>query len=81
LGDNTLISFIWPKQNEDLVKQLQEQKSTVFAMDCIPRTLSRGQTYGKTLCTHKQNELNMSCTEGSLSKALSPLFSVNDLTG
>lgn len=45
MGDKTLISFIYPKQNEDLVKQLQDQKATVFAMDCIPRTLSRGQTY------------------------------------
>jgi len=45
IGDKTLVSFIWPKQNEDLVKQLQDQKATVFAMDCIPRTLSRGQTY------------------------------------
>lgn len=45
LGDKTLISFIYPKQNEELVKQLQDQKATVFAMDCIPRTLSRGQTY------------------------------------
>ena len=45
LEDRTLISFIYPKQNESLVKQFQDQKSTVFAMDCIPRTLSRGQTY------------------------------------
>ena len=46
LGDNkTLISFIWPQQNKDLVQQLAAQKSTVIAMDCIPRTLSRGQTY------------------------------------
>uniref|UniRef100_A0A7S3PZT4 NAD(P) transhydrogenase, mitochondrial n=1 Tax=Chaetoceros debilis TaxID=122233 RepID=A0A7S3PZT4_9STRA len=45
LGDKTLISFLYPKQNEELVKQLQDQKATVFAMDCIPRTLSRGQTY------------------------------------
>jgi len=44
-ADKTLISFIWPNQNKDLVKQLQDQKATVFAMDCIPRTLSRGQTY------------------------------------
>ena len=28
-----------------MVKQLEDQKSTAFAMDCIPRTLSRGQTY------------------------------------
>ena len=40
-----MIGFIYPKQNEDLLKQFQDQKSTVFAMDCIPRTLSRGQTY------------------------------------
>jgi NAD/NADP transhydrogenase alpha subunit len=45
LGDKTLVSFIYPKQNEELVQQLQTQKATVFAMDCIPRTLSRGQTY------------------------------------
>ncbi len=45
LGDKTLVSFIYPAQNKDLVKQLEDQKATVFAMDCIPRTLSRGQTY------------------------------------
>lgn len=45
LEDRTLISFLWPKQNEELVKQLEAQKATAFAMDCIPRTLSRGQTY------------------------------------
>lgn len=46
MGDgNTLISFLYPKQNEELIKQLQEKKATAFAMDCIPRTLSRGQTY------------------------------------
>ena len=45
LDDRTLISFLYPKQNEDLVQQLQDQKATAFAMDCIPRTLSRGQTY------------------------------------
>ena len=45
LDQRTLISFLYPRQNEDLVKQLQDQKATAFAMDCIPRTLSRGQTY------------------------------------
>ena len=45
LGDKTLVSFLYPAQNKDLVKQLEDQKATVFAMDCIPRTLSRGQTY------------------------------------
>mmetsp|Transcript_21046 Transcript_21046/g.26576 ORF Transcript_21046/g.26576 Transcript_21046/m.26576 type:complete len:1056 (+) Transcript_21046:151-3318(+) len=45
LGNKTLVSFIYPAQNKELVKQLEDQKATVFAMDCIPRTLSRGQTY------------------------------------
>jgi H+-translocating NAD(P) transhydrogenase len=45
LEDRTLISFLWPKQNADLVQQLQDQRATALAMDCIPRTLSRGQTY------------------------------------
>jgi NAD(P) transhydrogenase len=45
LGDKTIVSFLYPRQNEALVKQLEGQKATSFAMDCIPRTLSRGQTY------------------------------------
>jgi NAD(P) transhydrogenase len=45
LESRTVISFLYPNQNEALVKQLQDQKATAFAMDCIPRTLSRGQTY------------------------------------
>jgi len=45
VGDRMLLSFIWPAQNPDLMKQLQDQKATVFAMDCIPRTLSRGQAF------------------------------------
>ncbi|MBL4763206.1 MAG: Re/Si-specific NAD(P)(+) transhydrogenase subunit alpha [Gammaproteobacteria bacterium] len=38
----TLISFIWPAQNEDLLKQLAERKVTVLAMDSVPR-ISRSQ--------------------------------------
>jgi H+-translocating NAD(P) transhydrogenase len=45
LEDRTIISFLYPKQNIELVQQLQDQKSTALAMDCILRTLSRGQTY------------------------------------
>lgn len=45
LGNKTIISHVYPAQNKNLVKQLEDQKATVFAMDCIPRTLSRGQTY------------------------------------
>ena len=44
VGDRTLLSFLWPAQNPDLIKQLQEQKATAFAMDCIPRTLSSART-------------------------------------
>ncbi|MCY4192036.1 MAG: Re/Si-specific NAD(P)(+) transhydrogenase subunit alpha [Rhodospirillaceae bacterium] len=38
----TLISFIWPAQNEDLMKQLAARKVTVIAMDAVPR-ISRAQ--------------------------------------
>ena len=41
----TLFSFLYPRQNEELLKQLQDKGTTAFAMDMIPRTLSRGQTY------------------------------------
>ncbi len=43
--DRTIMSFLYPAQNKELVQQLQDQKATAIAMDCIPRTLSRGQTY------------------------------------
>lgn len=39
----TLISFIWPAQNEALLKTLAEKKINVLAMDSIPR-LSRSQS-------------------------------------
>ena len=39
----TLISFIWPAQNPELMQQLAAKKSTVLAIDCLPRTLSRAQ--------------------------------------
>lgn len=38
----TLISFIQPAQNPDLLKSLAARKATVLAMDCIPR-ISRAQ--------------------------------------
>ena len=45
LQNRTLISFIQPALNDQLMAQLQNQHSTVFAMDCIPRLVSRGQAY------------------------------------
>ena len=38
----TLISFIWPAQNEDLLARLAATKATVLATDSIPR-ISRAQ--------------------------------------
>jgi proton-translocating NAD(P)+ transhydrogenase subunit alpha len=38
----TLISFIWPAQNPDLVERLRARNVTVLAMDCVPR-ISRAQ--------------------------------------
>ena len=38
----SLISFIWPAQNQDLVGQLSNSQATVLAMDAIPR-ISRAQ--------------------------------------
>jgi NAD(P) transhydrogenase subunit alpha len=40
---STLISFIWPAQNPELIQRLAERKVTVLAIDCLPRTLSRAQ--------------------------------------
>ncbi len=37
-----LMSFIWPAQNEDLMKQLADRGVTVLAMDSVPR-ISRAQ--------------------------------------
>ena len=39
---STLISFIWPAQNEELLKRLTARKVTVLAMDSVPR-ISRAQ--------------------------------------
>ncbi len=39
----TLIGFIWPAQNPELMKQLAAKKATVLAIDCLPRQLSRAQ--------------------------------------
>ena len=38
----TLVSFIWPAQNPELLKSLAARKATVLAMDSVPR-ISRAQ--------------------------------------
>ncbi|HSB99063.1 MAG TPA: NAD(P)(+) transhydrogenase (Re/Si-specific) subunit alpha, partial [Burkholderiaceae bacterium] len=37
----TLIGFVWPAQNPELLQQLAARKATVLAIDCLPRQLSR----------------------------------------
>ncbi|MCC7259224.1 MAG: Re/Si-specific NAD(P)(+) transhydrogenase subunit alpha [Gammaproteobacteria bacterium] len=39
----TLVSFVWPAQNPELMQQLAARKVTVLAIDSLPRTLSRAQ--------------------------------------
>ena len=39
----TLITFIWPAQNPELMQQLAAKKVTVLAIDSLPRMLSRAQ--------------------------------------
>jgi len=39
----TLIGFIWPAQNPELMQQLAARKVTVLAIDSLPRQLSRAQ--------------------------------------
>ena len=38
----TLISFLWPAQNKELIERLATRKATVLAMDAVPR-ISRAQ--------------------------------------
>ena len=38
-----LIGFIWPAQNPELMQQLAAKKTTVLAIDALPRMLSRAQ--------------------------------------
>ena len=39
----TLIGFLWPAQNPELMQQLAAKKVTVLDIDALPRTLSRAQ--------------------------------------
>jgi NAD(P) transhydrogenase subunit alpha len=40
---STLVSFIWPAQNPELMHAMADRKLTVLAMDSLPRQLSRAQ--------------------------------------
>jgi H+-translocating NAD(P) transhydrogenase subunit alpha len=39
----TLIGFVWPAQNPELMKALAARRATVLAIDSLPRQLSRAQ--------------------------------------
>lgn len=41
---STLISFLYPGQNKELIDKLAQKKINAFAMDCIPR-ISRAQVF------------------------------------
>ena len=45
LAGKTLISMVQPAIHPELYDRLVEQKTNVFALDCVPRMLSRGQSY------------------------------------
>jgi NAD(P) transhydrogenase subunit alpha len=42
-GGQTLIGFIWPAQNPELMQQLAARQVTALSIDALPRTLSRAQ--------------------------------------
>ncbi|XP_018572715.1 NAD(P) transhydrogenase, mitochondrial [Anoplophora glabripennis] len=42
--NSTLLSFLYPAQNKQLVDKLAERKINAFAMDCIPR-ITRAQVF------------------------------------
>ncbi len=39
----TLVGFVWPAQNPELMQQLAGRRATVLAIDSLPRQLSRAQ--------------------------------------
>jgi NAD/NADP transhydrogenase alpha subunit len=45
LAGKTLIGMISPSINVDIYDKLSNQNTNVFALDCVPRMLSRAQTY------------------------------------
>lgn len=42
--NGTLISFLYPAQNKELIEKLAQKRMTVYAMDCVPR-ISRAQVF------------------------------------
>jgi len=64
----TLVSFIWPAQNPELMQQLAARKATVLAMDSVPR-ISRAQKLD-ALAAKKGEKLNWRTSAVDLMKVL-----------
>lgn len=45
IENRSVMSIIQPRQNTELMEQFGKQKATVFSMDSLLRTLSRGQSF------------------------------------
>ncbi|KAJ1463008.1 NAD(P) transhydrogenase beta subunit-domain-containing protein [Pelagophyceae sp. CCMP2097] len=45
VGSRAVVALLAPAQNGELLDQLAAQGATAFAMDCVPRTLSRAQAF------------------------------------
>ena len=45
ISNRTIVSFLVPELNKELLSKLQDQRSTAFAMDCAPKQLPRAQEY------------------------------------
>ncbi|CAJ1934254.1 unnamed protein product [Cylindrotheca closterium] len=45
LEGKTLVGLLSPSINPELYQELVDQNTNIFALDCVPRLLSRGQTF------------------------------------
>ena len=41
----SLISYLYPARNRELLEALQQKRMTAIGMDMIPRTISRAQSF------------------------------------
>ena len=51
----TLISFLYPNQNKEVVDALAQKKATAFAMEMIPR-ISRAQVFDALRCVSRMRK-------------------------
>ena len=70
---STLISFLWPAQNPELLRRLAAKKATVLAMDSVPR-VSRAQKFDalSSMATVKPNLISCAATPGDVATRFSP---------